>query len=133
MILFWREILPKHPGTGGIVEVKCSQTPYDEIAQLAGKTHLLPHGSFPHQSQDEGSEGGLHWEMSGHMFFADEYFGYDDAVYAAARLLRVLSQSERSLSRLLADVPQYLVLRLNPLHQVPVLPDDDLHDVLWPE
>jgi len=45
--------------------------------------------------------------MSGHMFFADEYYGYDDAVYAAARLLRVLSNTDRRLSGLLADVPRY--------------------------
>jgi phosphomannomutase/phosphoglucomutase len=45
-------------------------------------------------------------EMSGHMFFADEYFGYDDAVYAAGRLLRILSQSPRPLSALMADVPR---------------------------
>ena len=48
-------------------------------------------------------------EMSGHMFFADEYFGYDDAVYAAARLLRVLSNTQDMLSKLLADVPHYHV------------------------
>ena len=46
-------------------------------------------------------------EMSGHMFFADEYYGYDDALYAAARLLRLLSQQEKTLSQLLADVPKY--------------------------
>jgi len=46
-------------------------------------------------------------EMSGHLFFADEYYGYDDAVYASARLLRVLSNTDRRLSALLADVPRY--------------------------
>lgn len=46
-------------------------------------------------------------EMSGHMFFADEYYGYDDAVYAAARLLTLLSKSERKLSEMLADIPVY--------------------------
>lgn len=46
-------------------------------------------------------------EMSGHMFFADEYYGYDDAVYAAARLFRILSNSEMNINELLADVPVY--------------------------
>jgi phosphomannomutase/phosphoglucomutase len=48
-------------------------------------------------------------EMSGHMFFADEYYGYDDALYAAGRLLRILSQTGAPLSALLADVPRYPV------------------------
>ena len=46
-------------------------------------------------------------EMSGHMFFADEYYGYDDAFYASGRLLRILSNSERSFSEMTADIPQY--------------------------
>ncbi|MGH2372857.1 MAG: phosphomannomutase, partial [bacterium] len=46
-------------------------------------------------------------EMSGHMFFADEYYGFDDAVYAAGRLLRILSHTDAPLSALLADVPRY--------------------------
>src|SRR5690606_3509652 len=46
-------------------------------------------------------------EMSGHMFFADEYYGFDDALYAAGRLLRILSHSEQSLARMFADVPRY--------------------------
>jgi phosphomannomutase / phosphoglucomutase len=46
-------------------------------------------------------------EMSGHMFFADEYYGYDDAFYAAGRLLRILSQTDRPLSRIRAEIPQY--------------------------
>ncbi len=48
-------------------------------------------------------------EMSGHMFFADEYYGYDDALYAAGRLLRILSHTDAPLSALLADVPRYPV------------------------
>jgi phosphomannomutase/phosphoglucomutase len=46
-------------------------------------------------------------EMSGHMFFADEYYGYDDAVYAAGRLLRILTKTDKKLSAMLADVPRY--------------------------
>jgi phosphomannomutase/phosphoglucomutase len=59
-------------------------------------------------------------EMSGHMFFADEYYGFDDAVYAAARLLRILSNTDRPLSALLADVPRYFA---TPEVRVPC-PDD---------
>jgi phosphomannomutase/phosphoglucomutase len=65
-------------------------------------------------------------EMSGHIFFADEYYGFDDAVYAAARLLRILSNTDRSLSDLLADVPRY---HSTPEIRVPC-PDDRKFDVV---
>ncbi len=107
MILFWREILPKHPGTVGIVEVKCSQALYDEIARLGGRPifYRTGHSLIKAKMKDVGAV--FTGEMSGHMFFADEYFGYDDAVYAAARLLRILSRTDRPLSALTADIPKY--------------------------
>jgi phosphomannomutase / phosphoglucomutase len=106
MIMFWREILPKHPGTVGIVEVKCSQTLYDEIARLGGRPmfYRTGHSLIKAKMRDVGAV--FTGEMSGHMFFADEYYGYDDAVYAAARLLRILSNTPQPLSGLLADVPR---------------------------
>jgi len=106
MILFWREILPKHPGTVGIVEVKCSQALFEEIARLGGRPifYRTGHSLIKAKMREVGAV--FTGEMSGHMFFADEYFGYDDAVYAAGRLLRILSQTPRSLSALMADVPR---------------------------
>ena len=90
MILFWREILPKYPGAVGIVEVKCSQALFDEIARLGGKPmfYRTGHSLIKAKMRELGAV--FTGEMSGHMFFADEYYGYDDAVYAAARLLRIL-------------------------------------------
>ncbi|MDQ7843996.1 MAG: phosphomannomutase/phosphoglucomutase [Armatimonadota bacterium] len=107
MILFWREILPKHPGTVGIVEVKCSQALYEEIERLGGRPifYRTGHSLIKAKMREVGAV--FTGEMSGHMFFADEYFGYDDAVYAAGRLLRILSHADRPLSRLMADVPRY--------------------------
>lgn len=107
MILFWREILPKHPGTVGIVEVKCSQALFEEIARLGGRPifYRTGHSLIKAKMRELGSV--FTGEMSGHIFFADEYFGYDDAVYAAARLLRILSHRKDGLSTLLADVPRY--------------------------
>jgi phosphomannomutase/phosphoglucomutase len=107
MILFWREILPKHPGAVGIVEVKCSQALYEEIARLGGRPifYRTGHSLIKAKMQELGAV--FTGEMSGHMFFADEYYGYDDAVYAAGRLLRILSNTDRPLSALLADAPRY--------------------------
>src|SRR2546428_2624359 len=107
MILFWREILPQHPGAVGIVEVKCSQALYEEIARLGGRPMFYKTGHSLIKAKMKEVGAIFTGEMSGHMFFADEYYAYDDAVYAAARLLRILSHTERSLSTLLANVPKY--------------------------
>ncbi len=107
MILFWREILPKYPGTPGIVEVKCSQALYEEIERLGGRPLFYRTGHSLIKAKMKELDAVFTGEMSGHMFFADEYYGYDDAVYAAARLLRILSNTGRPLSQLMADVPRY--------------------------
>ncbi|MGI6685922.1 MAG: phosphomannomutase/phosphoglucomutase [Bacillota bacterium] len=106
MILFWREILPKYPGTPGIVEVKCSDLLVKEIAKLGGKPVFYKTGHSLIKAKMRELKAVFTGEMSGHMFFADEYFGYDDAIYAAARLLRIIAESGRYLSRLLSDLPQ---------------------------
>lgn len=107
MILFWREIMPKYPGATAIVEVKCSQALVDEIKKLGGKPifYKTGHSLIKAKMREIGAI--FTGEMSGHMFFADEYYGFDDAFYAAARLLRILSNTDKKLSQLLADVPKY--------------------------
>ncbi len=107
MILFWREILPHHPGTECIVEVKCSQSLIDEISRLGGKPLLYKTGHSLIKGKMKETGAIFTGEMSGHMFFADEYYGFDDALYAAARLLRILSNSDKDLTELLADVNKY--------------------------
>jgi phosphomannomutase/phosphoglucomutase len=107
MILYWREILPKYPGTTCIVEVKCSQALVEEIARLGGKPIFFKTGHSLIKAKMREVGAVFTGEMSGHMFFADEYYGFDDAFYAAGRLLRLLSQVDRSLNQLLADVPKY--------------------------
>jgi phosphomannomutase/phosphoglucomutase len=107
MILFWREIMPKHPGATAIVEVKCSQALPEEIQKLGGKPMFYKTGHSLIKAKMRQIGAVFTGEMSGHMFFADEYYGYDDALYAAARLLRILSKTSRKLSELLSDVPRY--------------------------
>ncbi len=120
MVLFWREILPKHPGAQAIVEVKCSQALVDEIRRLGGRPFFYKTGHSLIKAKMKEIGAVFTGEMSGHMFFADEYYGFDDAVYAAARLLRILSNADRPLSTLLADVPRYFA---TPEVRVPC-PDD---------
>jgi len=107
MVLFWREILPKYPGTECIVEVKCSQSLIDEIYQLGGRPLISPTGHSLIKAKMKELGAVFTGEMSGHIFFADEYYGFDDALYASARLLRILSYSEKGLDELLQDVPKY--------------------------
>ena len=107
MILFWREILPRHPGATALVEVKCSQALIDEIERLGGRPEFTRTGHSLIKARMHEIGAIFTGEMSGHMFFADEYHGYDDALYAAGRLLRLLSQTEQPLSALLADAPHY--------------------------
>ncbi|TYP56669.1 phosphomannomutase/phosphoglucomutase [Thermosediminibacter litoriperuensis] len=107
MILFWREILPEHPGATAIVEVKCSQALVEEIEKLGGKPMFYKTGHSLIKAKMKEIGAVFTGEMSGHMFFADEYYGFDDALYAAARLLRILSRTGRKLSELLSDVPKY--------------------------
>ncbi|MEN6327917.1 MAG: phosphomannomutase/phosphoglucomutase [Syntrophomonas sp.] len=107
MILFWREILKKNPGLDCIVEVKCSQALIDEIERLGGRPIIYKTGHSLIKAKMKEIGAIFTGEMSGHMFFADEYYGYDDALYAAARLLRILSHSQQGITELLADVPVY--------------------------
>lgn len=107
MILYWREIMKKHPGAEAIVEVKCSQALVEEIEKLGGKPLFYKTGHSLIKAKMKEINAVFTGEMSGHMFFADEYYGFDDAAYAAARLLRILSNTDKSLSELLADVPKY--------------------------
>jgi len=107
MCLYWREILPRYPGAAAIIEVKCSQALVDEVVRLGGRPFFYKTGHSLIKAKMKEVGAVFTGEMSGHMFFADEYFGYDDAFYATGRLLRILSNTEEPLSRLLESVPRY--------------------------
>lgn len=107
MILFWREILQKYPGADCIVEVKCSEALIDEIVKLGGKPIIYKTGHSLIKAKMKEIKAVFTGEMSGHMFFADEHYGYDDALYAAARLLRILSNTTLGLNQLLSDIAKY--------------------------
>jgi phosphomannomutase/phosphoglucomutase len=107
MALFWREVLAAHPGALALVEVKCSQALIDEIRRLGGRPEFTRTGHSLIKARMRETGAVFAGEMSGHMFFADEYYGFDDAVYAAGRLLRILSRSDSPLSALSAEIPRY--------------------------
>ena len=106
MIIFSREILSRKPGATFISEVKCSKTLYDDIEKNGGNAIMWKTGHSLIKQKMKIEKAELAGEMSGHIFFADRYFGFDDAVYASCRLLEILSSTGMRLSELLADVPK---------------------------
>jgi phosphomannomutase/phosphoglucomutase len=105
MILFSRAILKEVPGATFIAEVKCSQTLFDDIEMHGGKAIMWKVGHSLMKSKLKEEKAQLAGEMSGHIFFANRYFGYDDAIYAGARLLEILSHTDKKLSELLSGIP----------------------------
>jgi phosphomannomutase / phosphoglucomutase len=106
MILFSRSILEKRTGGTFIAEVKCSRTLYDDVPKHGGRIIMWKtgHSLIKEKMKQEGAL--LAGEMSGHMFFADRYYGFDDAVYSSARLAEILSETGKRVGELLADVPK---------------------------
>jgi phosphomannomutase / phosphoglucomutase len=106
MILFSRALLKDKPGATILGEVKCSQTLYDDIAKHGGKPVVWKTGHSLIKTKMKETGALLAGEMSGHLFFADRYFGYDDAIYASLRLLEILAKDPQPLADMLADVPK---------------------------
>ena len=106
LILFARDILPARPGAAVISEVKASKVLYEEIERLGGRPIMWRTGHSLIKQKIKEEKAPLAGEMSGHIFFADRWFGFDDAIYASARLLELLSRSEKKLSAMMADLPK---------------------------
>jgi phosphomannomutase len=106
MVLLARDVLADRPGAQIIADVKASQSLFDEIARMGGRPLMwrTGHSLIKAKMAETGSP--LAGEMSGHIFFADRYYGYDDALYAAVRLLSCLARSDKSVAELRDQLPQ---------------------------
>jgi phosphomannomutase/phosphoglucomutase len=109
MILFSREILKYKKGAVFVAEVKCSQNLFNDIEKHGGKAIMWRTGHSLIKEKMKEEKAALGGEMSGHIFFADRYFGYDDAIYASCRLIELLSKTDKKLSQLLSDVPKTFI------------------------
>ena len=106
LILFAREVLERKPGSVIISEVKSSKALFDDIARHGGKPIMWKTGHSLIKEKMKETKAAVAGEMSGHIFFDDRYFGFDDAIYSSCRLLEILSKSDKPLSEMLSDVPK---------------------------
>jgi phosphomannomutase/phosphoglucomutase len=107
VILFARQILVEKPGATFVSEVKCSQALFDEITARGGRAIMWKVGHSLIKVKMKEEKAALAGEMSGHMFFADRWYGFDDAVYAGARLVELLSHSKQTLAELYDTLPVF--------------------------
>jgi phosphomannomutase len=105
LAILGRDVLRKQPGATIIADVKASQALFDEIARMGGKPLMWRTGHSLIKVKMAETKSPLAGEMSGHIFFADEYYGFDDALYAAIRLLRAIARSGKSLAELRDALP----------------------------
>jgi phosphomannomutase len=107
LIILGRDVL-RHPGATIIADVKASQVFFDEIASAGGKPLMWRTGHSLIKSKMAETGAPLAGEMSGHIFFADKWYGFDDALYAAVRLLNIIANSDKKLSEVRAALPQVI-------------------------
>jgi phosphomannomutase / phosphoglucomutase len=106
LAIFARHVLKKHPGTTVIGEVKCSHLLFNDIKAHGGEPLMYKTGHSLIKAKMKETGALLAGEMSGHMFFADRYYGFDDAAYAGLRLAEIVNVADRPVSRFLEDWPR---------------------------
>jgi len=105
MVVLARDVLQRHPGAPILADVKASQVLFDEIARMGGRPVMAATGHSLIKAKLAEMGAPLAGEMSGHIFFADGYYGFDDAIYVAVRLLDILSRSRQTLAEMRDELP----------------------------
>ena len=105
MTIYARDVLAAHPGAAIIGDVKCGQVMFDEINRLGGNAVMWKTGHSLVKAKMKELHAPLAGELSGHIFFADKYYGYDDALYCAVRLMNAVCAANGGLSSLTVDLP----------------------------
>lgn len=106
LLIYGRALLREEPGATIIGDVKCSSLLFDDINKHGGNAVMWKTGHSLIKNKLRETNGALAGEMSGHIFFKNRFFGFDDAVYATARLVEILSNTDKKASELLADLPK---------------------------
>ena len=105
LIVLARDVLKQHPGAPILADVKASQILFDEVARAGGKPVMMETGHSLIKARLAETGGPLAGEMSGHVFFADRWYGFDDAIYVAVRLLGILGRAGESLAEMFDKLP----------------------------
>ena len=105
LIVLAADVLKDQPGATIIADVKASQTLFDRIAEMGGKPLMWKTGHSLIKSKMKETQAPLAGEMSGHIFFKHQWYGFDDALYAAIRTIRAVSASGKSLTELKSEMP----------------------------
>lgn len=109
LILYARDVLERTgPGQSIVFDVKCTQALPEAIEKAGGKPVMSRTGHSLVEEKMHETHAPIGGEMSGHMFFAEGFYGFDDALYGAARLIRIVADSGKSVRELLADVPRFV-------------------------
>lgn len=107
IILLLDEIFEKYPGTGVVFDVKCSQALEERIVEKGGRPIMWKTGHSLIKQKMKDEDLPFSGEMSGHIFFKDDFFGFDDAIYVGARFAQMISHSKETLSERMAKLPKY--------------------------
>ena len=108
LALLAREVLAKYPGAPIVFDVKCSQGLEEDIVAHGGRPVMARTGHSVMKARMKEEKAPLAGELSGHIFYQDDFYGFDDAIYVSLRLLRVITDSGKTLGELVDSVPQYV-------------------------
>lgn len=108
LALYAKDVLKRNPDAQIVFDVKCSQALPETIRKFGGKPIMYKTGHSLLKAKMKELHAPLAGEMSGHMFFADDYFGYDDAIYASGRLLQIVANSDKTLAELADEIPGFI-------------------------
>ncbi len=106
MILYCRDVLKRHPGATIVGDVKCSPIMFNEIAKMGGNPIMWKTGHSLIKTKMAEEKSPLSGELSGHIFFGDSWYGFDDGLYCAIRMLNVMNMADGAVSSLTADLPE---------------------------
>lgn len=106
LVLLARDVLRQAPGAAILGDVKCSKFTFDAISKAGGAAEMSKTGHAFIKAKMRDSQAALAGEVSGHFFFAENWYGFDDAIYAAARVCRIVSESDKGIGELLSDLPK---------------------------
>ena len=108
MIIVWRDLIKKYPGAEAILDVKCTQSLYEDLERIGAKPRFVKVGSSYIKNDIRQNNLIFAGEYAGHIYFNDEYFGFDDSFYSTARILKILTNTDKKMSELLDGVNRYV-------------------------